>query len=401
VLVGVADAVALHQRMVGHGIAGESSIDWPALMRFKRSFTDPVTPRREKAFEKAGIMMLHGEARFVAEDRLAVGDDELIAEHVVIATGSGPRPLGMPGEELIISSTDFLELEFLPRSIAFIGAGYVSFEFAHVARRAGASVVVIGRGQPLSRFETALVERLIACGQAIGIDVRRDTEATAVEQVGPGGTFRIHVRSNEEDTTIEADLVVHGAGRVPNTARLDAEAGHVRLDSRGAVEVNEFLQSSTNSRVYATGDLALPPGSLPLTPVAAHEGAVVASNLLQGNSRRPEYRGIPSVVFTLPPLAGVGLTEKAARSDGLSIRVETDDTTEWFSNRRLLQQAGMYKMIIDADTDRLLGAHILGTNAEEVINLFAVAIRFGITATDLKHMIYAYPTSASDLPDML
>jgi glutathione reductase (NADPH) len=175
----------------------------------------------------------------------------------------------------------------------------------------------------------------------------------------------------------------------------------VRLDSRGAVEVNEFLQSTTNSRVYATGDVALPPGSLPLTPVAAHEGAVVASNLLQGNKKRPDYRGIPSVVFTLPPLAGVGLTEKAARAEGLSIRVESNDTTEWFSNRRLLQSAGMYKIIIDADTDRLLGAHILGTNAEEVINLFAVAIRFGITATDLKQTIYAYPTSASNLPDML
>lgn len=387
--------------MVGHGVAGQSSIDWPALIRFKRIFTDPVTERREKAFEKVGITMLHGEARFVAEDRLIVGDKELSTEHVVIAAGSRPGPLRMPGEELVITSTDFLELESLPRSIAFIGAGYVSFEFAHVAHQAGASVVVIGRGQPLSRFETALVERLVAHSRTIGIDVRSDTEVTAVERVSDSETFQVHIRNNQKESTIEADLVVHGAGRVPNTTTLDADAGHVRLDSRGAVEVNEFLQSTTNSRVYAAGDVALPPGSLPLTPVAAHEGAVVASNLLEGNKKRPDYRGIPSVVFTLPALAGVGLTEKAARAAGFSIRVMTDDTTEWFSNRRVLQPAGMYKLIIDEDTDRLLGAHILGTNAEEVINLFAMAVRFGITTTDLKHMIYAYPTSASDLPDML
>jgi glutathione reductase (NADPH) len=401
VLVGVAEAVAWHQRMLGHGVAGESSIDWPALIRFKRIFTDPVTERREKAFEKLGITMLHGEARFVAEDRLIVGDKELIAKHVVIATGSRPRPLRMPGEELAITSTDFLELESLTHSIAFIGAGYVSFEFAHVAHQAGASVVVIGRGESLSRFERALVDRLVAHSRTIGIDVRSDTEVTAVERAEPGGKFRLHVRNDQKDAIIEADLVVHGAGRVPNTTRLDAGAGHVRLDGRGAVEVNEFLQSTTNSRVYAAGDVALPPGSLPLTPVAAHEGAVVASNLLEGNKKRPDYRGIPSVVFTLPPLAGVGLTEKAARAAGFSTRIETDDTTEWFSNRRVLQPASMYKLIIDEDTDRLLGAHILGTNADEVINLFAMAIRFGLTATDLKHMIYAYPTSASDLPDML
>ena len=139
-----------------------------------------------------------------------------------------------------------------------------------------------------------------------------------IEQVGGGlrhapGAARVHSRGAEGDNVLEADLVVHGAGRVPNTARLRADAGHVRLDHRGCVEVNEFLQSTTNPRVYAAGDVALPSGSLPLTPVAAHEGAVVASNLLKGNRERPDYRGLPTVVFTLPPLASAGLTEKSAR----------------------------------------------------------------------------------------
>jgi glutathione reductase (NADPH) len=401
VLVGAADAVAWNRRMVGHGITGGSRIEWPALMSFKRTFTDPVPRNREKTLIEAGIVTLHGEAGFVGEDRLVVGDHELSAKHVVIATGSGPRPLGVPGADLITSSTEFLELDSLPGTIAFVGAGYISLEFAHLSHRAGASVVVIGRGKPLRGFETTLVERLVNHSRLIGIDIRTDTEVTSIERTPGADGFRVHVRNTQGDSFIEADLVVHGAGRVPNTARLGADAGRVRLDQRGAVEVNEFLQSPTNSRVYAAGDVALQPGSLPLTPVAAHEGAVVASNLLHGNHKRPDYRGISSVVFTLPPLAGVGLTEKAAHDAGLRFRVETGDTTEWLSNRRVLQPAGMYKTIIDAETDRVLGAHLLGTHSEEIINLFALAIRFGVRATELKQMIFAYPTSASDLPFML
>lgn len=188
---------------------------------------------------------------------------------------------------------------------------------------------------------------------------------------------------------------------MPNTARLGADIGSLRLDRRGAVEVNEFLQSTTNPRVYAAGDVVLPPDAMPLTPVAAHEGAVVASNLLHGNAKRPDYRGIPSVVFTLPPLASVGLTEKAARDKGLNVRTESGDTTGWYSNRRVREPVGMFKTVVDADSDRVVGAHLLGAHVEEVINVFALAVRFGIAAKELRQMIYAYPTSGSDVPYML
>ena len=399
VLVGAADVLSWHNRMRDYGVTGEAKIDWPALMRFKRTFTDPVPAAREAALAKAGIETLHGEAHFIAEDRLVVGGRELTSKHVVIATGSGPRPLGIPGEDLVISSTEFLELDSLPPRIAFVGAGYISLEFAHIARRAGAQITVLGRGAPLPKFDESLVERLLAHSRDIGIDVSLGSEVTEVNRVGSADLFRVHTR--DEKRIIEAELVVHGAGRVPNTARLGAEAGHVRLDKRGAVEVNEFLQSPTNARVYAAGDVALPPGSLPLTPVAAHEGAVVASNLLHGNNKRPDYRGVPSVVFTLPHLASVGLSEKAARAKGLNVRVQAGNTTSWFSNRRVREPVGMFKTIVDTETDAVLGAHLLGTHADEVINLFALAVRFGVPAKDLKHMIYSYPTSVSDLPYML
>ncbi len=401
VLVGAADVTAWHGRMRDHGVSGAASLDWPALMRFKRTFTDPVPLASEKAFDTAGIETIHGEARFVSEDRLVVGTRELSAKHIVIATGASPRPLHIPGEDLVISSTQFLELETLPARIAFVGAGYVSLEFAHIARRAGSAVTILGSGKPLPGFDEAVVARLLQHTRDIGIDVRLETTVTGVERAGSSAAFRVHTRNGEIVGTLETDLVVHGAGRVPNTARLDVKAGSVALDQHDAVAVNEFLQSTTNPRVYAAGDVTLPEGSIPLTPVAAHEGAIVASNILHGNNKRPDYRGIPSVVFTLPPLAAVGITEEAARKSGIRFKTKTEDTAGWYANRRVREPAAMFKTIVNTETDLVLGAHLLGAHAEEVINLFAVAIRCGIPSAELKHMIFAYPTSGSDLPYML
>lgn len=401
VLVGAADLMSWHRRMEGHGVSGHASIDWPALMRFKRSFTDPLPASREGAFRKAGIETLHGEARFVAEDRVVVGDRELTARHVVLATGAAPRHLGIDGESHVIDSTAFMELDALPRRIVFIGAGYISLEFAHLARRAGSEVVIVGRGTPLPLFDRAVVDRLIAHTRAIGIDVRLDHSVSAIDRASAAAPFRVHVGHGANTKVIEADLVVHGAGRVPNTARIGAAAGHIELERHGAVRVNEFLQSVSNPRVYAAGDVVSPPGSIPLTPVAGHEGSIVTANLLGGNSARPDLRAVASVVFTLPALAGVGLTEQAARDRGMRVRVETDDTAEWFVSRRVREPVGMFKTIIDEETDRIVGAYLLGVHAEEVINLFAMAMRFDIPSAELKKMIYAYPTAASNIPYML
>lgn len=401
VLVGAADLVSWQRRMQGHGVAGDASIDWPALMAFKRSFTDPVPAIREAAFVKAGIETLHGEARFVAEDRLAIAGRELTARHVVIATGASPRQLDIPGEAHVITSTKFMELDALPRRIVFIGAGYISLEFAHLARQAGAEVLVLGRGTPLPSFDRDLVDRLLEHSRRIGIDVRLDHSVSAIERASPSAPLQVHVGHGANMLVIETDLVVHGAGRVPNTTRIGAAAGHIELEHHGGVRVNEFLQSVSNPRVYAAGDVVNSPGSKPLTPVAGHEGTVIATNLLSGNSARPDLRAIPSVVFTLPVLAGVGLTERAARAKDIQVRVAAGDATEWFVNRRVREPVGMFKTIIDETTDRIVGAHLLGAHVEEVINLFAMAMRFEIPVAELKKMIYSYPTGSSNMAYML
>lgn len=399
VLVGAAELADWNSRMRGRGMTGDARISWHELMQFKRTFTDTVPAHREEAFEKAGIATYHGPARFVGPDRLSVDGQVLEGRQFVIAAGAKPRRLGVPGEERLLTSTDFLELDRLPARIAFVGAGYISFEFAHVARRAGARATIVGRGKPLRHFEPDLVTRLVDHTRSLGIEVRLDTEVKAIDQ--RGGAYRLRLQVEGRTETVEADLVVHGGGRVPATEGLDLGAANIATQPDGGVRVNEFLQSITNPRVYAAGDVAASPGGLPLTPVAGYEGTIVAANLLKGNTTTPDYRGTPSVVFTVPPLAGVGLTEAEARQHELDVRAKAQDTSGWYSNRRVAETCAMFKVIVDSQTDRIVGAHLLGPHAEEVINLFALAVRSGLPARDLRHLLYAYPTSGSDVPYMI
>jgi glutathione reductase (NADPH) len=211
----------------------------------------------------------------------------------------------------------------------------------------------------------------------------------------------VKFRNPTAEDFIATDLVVHGAGRIPKTSELDLMRGNVEADDHGAIKVNEWLQSVTNPKVYAAGDAVASVGALPLTPVAGHQSAIIASNLLHGNKKTPDYRGVSSVVFTTPPLAAVGLTEEEAKLKGLKVRVKSEDTRSWFSNRRVAETAGMFKTLTEEESGRVVGAHLLGPHAEEVINLFALAIRNNLTAPDLTHMIYAYPTSGSDIAYML
>jgi len=399
VLVGAAEAVDWTRRMKGKGIrAEELQIDWPELMRFKRSFTEPVPKRREDGFAKAGVAAFHGRARFAGPTIVQVGEEILEGRHVVIAAGMVPADLKIPGAEHLTTSDQFLELNELPRTILFIGGGYIAFEFAHVAARVGAQVTVLDRGpRPLALFDPDLVDQLVERTRELGIDVRLGTEAIGIEKNSNQLTVRALARG--ETDTFQAEMVVHAAGRVPEINDLNLGAAGIEWEKRG-VRVNEFLQSVSNPIVYAAGDAAAS-GGPPLAPVASYEGQIVAANLLKGNHQRPNYLGIPSVVFTIPPLAAVGLSERGAREQNLKFRVKMEMTSTWYSSRRVAETYSGYKVLVEEGTDRILGAHILGSEAGEVINLFALAIRSGMGATDLKHMLFAYPTSGSNMARML
>ena len=399
VLVGAAELLDWQRRMTGQGISGEAAIDWPALMRFKRTFVADVPRQRREALAQAGIATYDGTARFVTEDLLVVGGRQLQADRFVIASGAKPRRLGISGEDLLNDSTQFLELESLPARIAMIGAGYIGFEFAHIAQRAGAAVTLLGRGQPLPRFEPEHVRALVEHTRAIGVDVRLDADVSAIESRTAG--VRVHFTSPTGSEAVDVDLAVHSGGRAPATDTLDLAAANIAADDDGAIRVNDFMQSVSNPRVYAAGDVALRPGSLPLTPVATHEAHVLAANLLRGNSKTPDYSGIASVVFTVPPLAAVGLTESAARAANMDVTIKSGDTSGWYSSRRVRAGPGAFKTITEKSSGHVVGAHLFGHNTEETINLFALAVRAGLTAEHLRHSIFGYPTSASDIVYMV
>jgi len=399
VLVGAAEVLDWERRMKGNGIRSEQlSIDWRELMRFKRTFTQPVPKQREESFAKAGIVAFHGRARFVGEKTVQVGDEVLQARFVVIAAGQKPADLKIPGQELLTTSEQFLELDELPRRILFVGGGYIAFEFAHVAARAGSQVTIVHRGvRPLELFDPDLVEQIVVRTRELGIDVQLGAQAEGIEK-GPR-CLTVKASAAGQNRTFEADMVVHAAGRTPEIDDMNLDVARVAWDENG-VKVNEFLQSVSNPAVYAAGDAAAS-GGPPLTPVADYEGAIVASNLLKGNHQKPNYTGIPTVVFSIPPAASVGLSETQAREQGLKFRVKKEMTSTWYSSRRVAEKYSGYKVLVEEGTDRILGAHLLGGEAGETINLFALAIRSGIRATDLKHTIFSYPTHSSDLPYMV
>jgi len=399
VLVGVAELADWSRRMQGKGVSAPGlSLTWSEMIRFKRTFTDPRPVQNEQGFAEAGITARHGRAHFVDRTSIQVGEDTFVGRHVVIATGARHATLGIPGEEHLTTSTQFLELDELPRRIVFVGGGYIAFEFAHIAARAGAQVQVLHRGsRPLKQFDPDLVSMLVQATRELGIEVHLRTQVEAIER--QGNTLRVHAQTDRQEQTVEADLVVHAAGRVPEIDDLDLAAAGVTREQDG-VSVNDYLQSVSNPAVYAAGD-AVASGGFPLTPVAGMQGGIVASNLLEGNRQTPNYSGIPSVVFTTPPLARVGMTEEEAHAHGLHFRTRHEDTSGWYSSRRVALPHTGYKVLVEESTERILGAHLLGLHAEEVINLFALAIRAGLRASDLRSMVYAYPTSASDVSSMV
>uniref|UniRef100_I2Q3Y7 Pyruvate/2-oxoglutarate dehydrogenase complex, dihydrolipoamide dehydrogenase component n=1 Tax=Desulfovibrio sp. U5L TaxID=596152 RepID=I2Q3Y7_9BACT len=384
VLMSAPETLVQVRHLLGKGLSGEPRPDWAALMAFKRSFTRPVDARVEGSLREAGIDIVRGRAVFTGRRAVAVGGEELTARKILLAVGATPSRFGFPGADRLATSDDFLDLDALPGRVAFVGGGFIAFELAHIAAACGARATILTHGDAvLRRFDQDLVARLLAATRARRIEVRLGAPVTAIRKEAEG------LAIDTPNGPIRADMAVNAAGRPANLDGLGLEAAGVAR-SKAGITVNDHLQSPTNPDVYAAGDCLDAPYAL--TPTADLESRIAGENMLSGNTRTIDRTGTPSVLFTLPPLAMAGLTEADCQARGIPYRKKEYDLADSFPWQRLGETTGFAKTLVSPDDDRILGAHILGHGAEEMINAVALAMRQHLPAKALREAVWAYPT---------
>ena len=393
-LVANAEAVAMASHLSGKGLTAPPRTDWKALQKLKNEFLNGSSEEEVESYQKAGVSTFFGRATLVGPDEVEVNGQRLRGTNIVLATGATPRKSDFPGTEHTRDSEHFLNQPELPKRIIFIGGGYISFEFAHVAAQAGSQVTIIHRSAlPLKQFDPDMVDVIVAATKSSGISLALNESPQKIEKTDSG--YTLHGISGE---IYEADLIIEATGRVANLSVLDGDHANVDHSPRG-VTVNANLQSISNPQVYAIGDCAAS-GAM-LAPIADEEGKTAARNILGPNPSPVDYSVVPSAVFTLPNLATVGLTESEAKEQGYDFRTNAGTTVGWPSSKRIGERHSGYKILISNNDDTIIGAHLVRHNASEVINIFALAIKHGIKAHDLSEFPWAYPTYSSDLKYMV
>ena len=378
---------------------GDCKFDWSTLIANK----DKEIARLEGLYTKnvmaAGVTILQDRAVFEDEHtlRLLNSGKLVTAEKILIATGNRPtREMGtshvIPGGELCITSDEAFHLKEMPKRILIAGGGYIALEFAHIFHGLGSHVSLVYRGdKPLRGFDEDLREALCTSMQTRGLDVMLGCEFTKVEKRGNC----LHAETNKGGV-IECDQIMLAIGRQPNTMALHVEKAGVELGKKGEVKVDDYSRTSA-AHIYAVGDVT---DRVQLTPVAIHEAMCFVETAFKGNPVKPDHAHIPSAVFTTPEIGTVGLSEEKALFKGHSIDIYKS------SFRPLLHTLGgsdvrtMMKLVVDAKTDRVLGCHIFGDHAAEIIQIVAVALKLGVTKKDLDSTMALHPTAAEELVTM-
>jgi glutathione reductase (NADPH) len=396
----VAAAHALHEieRAKQHCIAvDQPRLDWAALIDREKAMIKDLPARMEGALKNRGVALIRGRAKFAGPRTIAVDGRTLEAKHIVVATGSKPRKLPIEGAEHLITSDEVLSERTLPRSVVFIGGGVIAMEFSHVYARAGAKVTILEvLPRLLGELDIDAVGEILKESKRIGIDVRTEVK---IKRIAPSnGRFKVTFEADGKQEMVEADRVVNGAGRVADVDTLDLAAGQV-TEERGRIKVDAHLRSESNPAVHVCGDALW--SSPQLSPIATYEGGIVGRNIVDGPQHKPDYLGIPSCVYTVPALASVGLTQAKAEEQGGGVKVHTNDLMSWLSSRTYAESTAWSRIVVEEESDRILGAQIVGHAGEELIHLFALAIKHGITATALRQMVYGFPTFSADIKSML
>ena len=390
ILMAAVETQGRAEALQGHGLTSVPQIDWPALMAAKRAYTEKIPAGTKQGLVATKIATFHGTASFNADGTLTVGTETLTAANWLIATGQTPRIPQIEGAQWLNTSNEFLDLDHLSADITLMGAGYVGVELAAIASAAGSRVHLIHHSdRPLRAFDGDLVKDLLDRLEAGGVDVQLNTDITAVAPADD--QFKVTTATGESWTT---GMVFATAGRRPMVDDLHLDRVHVATTPHG-ITVNGQLQT-TNPHIFALGDVVDRPQPK-LTPVAGFEGRYLTQVLTQPDVPDIVYPVIPSVVYGKSQLAQLGVTPAQAAQDTDRYQVNDLDLTHWYSYQRIQDPHARIKVVVAKKTGRIVGATVLSTEAEQVINYLDFVITNHMSSADISQTITAYPTLASDL----
>ena len=369
-------------------------VDWNKLTTGRRAYTDNINDYWERYVRDLGITHIQGMAKFVDAHRVNVDGREYAADHIVIATGGRPVVPPVPGAELGMTSDGFFQLEALPRKVAVIGAGYVGIELAGVLSALGSKVTLVAmERRVLEVFDEMIGAAVATSMQQQGTALHLGFRVAALAETAQG----ITITSDENQLLGGFDQVIWAVGRRPNTDRLDLHHAGVSMEPNGLILTDEF-QNTNIEGVYALGDIT---GRSPLTPVAVAAGRKLADRLFgKQELSRLEYDNIPTVVFAHPPVGSVGLTEKQAVETYGHVNVYESTFTPM---RYALSKNGFttaMKLVCAGEDEKVVGIHVVGDGADEMLQGFAVALKLGATKSDLDRTVAIHPTSAEELVTM-
>ncbi|MEK9967530.1 MAG: glutathione-disulfide reductase [Ferrovibrio sp.] len=371
---------------------GKTSFDWATMIANK----DKEIARLEKIyrglFENAGAKTFDGRATLKDAHTVLIGDKAVTADKILIASGGHPVKPAIPGAELMITSNEAFHLKEQPKRIVIVGGGYIALEFAGIFNGFGSKVTVLYRGEQILRgFDNDIRSHLAGELVKSGIDLRLKTDLTRIEK--KGGALVVHLT---DGSTMDVDAVMAATGRKPNTDGLGLETVGVRTDADGAVVVNEYSRSSVEN-IYAVGDVT---NRINLTPVAIREGHCFADTVFGNRPRSPDHADVPAAVFSQPPVGTVGLSEADAREKYGEVDVYRTSFRPLKATVSGRDERAMMKLVVDAKTDRVVGAHMVGEDAGEIMQGIAIAIKAGAKKADFDATVGIHPTAAEEFVTM-
>jgi glutathione reductase (NADPH) len=375
-------------RRFGWQLAG-AQFDWPTLRDNVLAEVSRLSGHYQQTLENHNVEILNGHAVVTGPNSARVDGREIDAKIILIATGARPQTLAVPGIEHAITSNEAFHLEKLPARIVIAGGGYIANEFAGVFNELGSKVTLVNRSDRILRsYDAQIRDRLLQISTSKGIQFLFNVPLQRVERRADG-VLIVHVG----DMQVECETFMCATGRIPNTDGLGLASAGVELEATGAVRVDEYSRSTCPS-IYAVGDVT---NRVQLTPVAIREGQAFAETVFGKNPIKVDYNCIPSAVFSHPPLAGVGLTEAQARQQLGSVKVYTSDFRPMKNVLANRHERALFKLIVDDTDDRIVGAHMIGPDAPEILQVLAVAVKARLRKSQLDECVAIHPTMAEEL----